>query len=264
MKNNKLSLIFIILVSGITFGFSSANASFGHSLWDQVMKKQSSQESFDFMEVKNEYALLNEYLESFKQVSLDDVYSWSREDQIAFWINGFNALIVKAVVDHDLEVVPRISDENFPTDILLSIKGNQYSPLQIRDEILRAQYRDERTYLALFDGAINSPRIRPEAYVGDQLDFQLNDEIKFFLNDQIKNKINLGKKKLILSYVFKDFADDFILNYGRYSGKRRNISIAEMAVLSFIADYSSEEIVEYLRDLKFKIKYSERDGRVRL
>ncbi len=206
--------------------------------------------SVDLEGIKKEQTLLNRYLDLYQSVSWNEVISMPREDQIAFWINAYNASLLKYFSEHGTAESAKIED------LMLRLKDTDFSLKDIKDDMLRRRYRDERIHFVLWEGIQNGPQLRNEPYNGKNLDVQMDQQIRLFLQDDSRNRIKPGDKYVILSYIFKENADDFLLNYGAYNGKsNKKFSLSQMAVLSFIAQHSSEEAVHYLTAAKYKIKY---------
>lgn len=225
---------FLLLAFFLFFNLTSIAFAFDYSQLNILLKKYSQDE-------KIENAEIDQYLASYQSKTWAEIEEFSREDQLAFWINAFNALTI------------RKSDN-------LQLKDRAVSLKEIKDSILRFRFRDERIHFALLDSAANGPELRDEAYEGSRLDIQLDDQIRKFLSDKSRNVIELKGKKVVLSYVFKEYADDFMLNYGTTYSTHKKFTISQMAVLSFIAQHSSPEIVKYLEEGKYKIQYLPREN----
>ncbi|MBI4971624.1 MAG: DUF547 domain-containing protein [Candidatus Omnitrophica bacterium] len=230
MMRKAVSFLFFLL---LTLGFATTVFAFDYLPFNSVLKKYCENQKVDAPE-------LQQFLASYRFVSSQQVSEWSREEQLAFWINAFNALsLLKA-------------DK-------LKLGDRSYQLNEIKGVILRRQFRDERIYFALIDFDKNAPSIRKEAYEGSRLDQQLDDQIRKFLSDKSKNLIEPKSKKVVLSYIFKEYADDFLLNYGSFESRHKKFTVAQMAVLSFIAQHSSPDTVKYLEAAKYKIQYFPRE-----
>ncbi len=229
------------------------------AVYDQLLKKVTGNKQIDADALNQGRHILDVYLDSYKQVDWLSLSSHPREEQISFWINGYNAVMLKVLSETSADKLPSIDDPAFPNQYKLELKDKIFTLKELRDDILRRHYRDERIHFAILDGARNGPRLRPEAYTGAHLDVQLDEAIRGFIADQAKNRINPREKKLYLSYLFKDFGDDFLLNYASPENSHKKFTLSQLAVLSFIAQHSPEEVVKYLGDAKYKINYLPRD-----
>jgi len=227
------TILTLFLSFFLLFCFSLPAFAFDYSQLNTVLKQYAQDENIETSE-------LDQFLSSYQLKTWGEIEELSREEQLAFWINAFNALTIR-------------KSEN------LQLKDRVVSLKEIKDTILRFRFRDERIHFALLDIAKNGPELREEAYEGSKIDVQLDDQIRKFLSDKSRNIIEPKSKKIILSYVFKEYGDDFLLNYGSYYSTHKKFTIPEMAVLSFIAQHSPPEIVTYLEEGKYKIQYLPRE-----
>src|SRR5262245_9521866 len=120
---------------------------------------------------------LDGYLNQLAAASLDRL---SKEDRIAFWLNAYNALVLKTVVDH--YPIPRRTTD-YPERSIRQIPGafertqhrlaGRTLTLDQIEQTVLPEFQDPRLYLALGRGAVGSGRLRSEAYSGAELDKQL-------------------------------------------------------------------------------------------
>src|SRR3954469_19456489 len=124
-----------------------------------------------------ERARLDSYVNSLAAVNLDGL---RREDQIALWLNAYNAIVLQTVVEH-YPIVQRTRD--YPARSIRQIPG-AFERLQHRvagktvtldqiEQTILPPFNEARVFLALGRGAVGSPRLRSEAYSGGDLERQL-------------------------------------------------------------------------------------------
>lgn len=130
------------------------------------------------------------------------------KEQLAFWINAYNATVVAGVL-HGYSAENALKRVFFFKSHNRRIAGVDRSPDDIEHGIIRRQFRDPRIHFALVCAATSCPRLRREAYVGERLDDQLDDQGRRFLNDRTRNRIDVGSGQVVLSPIFKWFAEDF-------------------------------------------------------
>lgn len=150
----------------------------------------------------------------------------SRSDQMAFWINAYNAGTLKLVVDHyPVGSIKQITPVRLPGRSLyvprlnspwmypvLHVGGRDLSLHHIEHRILRRAFRDPRLHFALVCAARSCPNLRREAYRGAALDDQLTDQGRQFLGDVRKNYADCDT--LYLSAIFLWFRRDFTRSTG--------------------------------------------------
>ena len=133
--------------------------------------------------------------------------------RIAFWMNAYNLLAIKAVVDH--YPVRSIRDGgNLVWPIwkrkVGTVAGRHYALDEIEHDILRARFHEPRVHMALVCASLSCPDLRREPYATDRLDAQLNDAARQFLANPTKG-LQAGPegRTARVSSIFKWFADDF-------------------------------------------------------
>jgi len=241
-----------------------AVAPFDHSPWDQFLKKfVNDKGKVNYAAAQKDPSLLDAYLQKIKEIPAGELEGWLREERMALWINAFNAGVVRLVLKHYpaktvMEIPGFWEEQAIEVGTQSKEKGgkaNLFSLGQIEDNILRQSFRDEKILFALSKGARGSPRLRPEAYNGPQLEGQLYLATREFVNREDQNQIDPVKKKVVLSRIFKWHAADFLFNWGDFPEPPK-WRPEEMAVLSFFAHYLEDpKKVEFLKEGEYKVKY---------
>jgi hypothetical protein len=136
----------------------------------------------------------------------------SRKEQLAYWINLYNALVVRVVLDHyPIGSVRDIDDGAGPWHReLVEIDGVALSLHDIEHHILRPIWDDQRILYALSCGAVGCPDLRPKPYRGATVDQQLTRAAMAYVNDP--RCILIESQRLIVSSLFRwhrrEFEDD--------------------------------------------------------
>jgi len=60
--------------------------------------------------------------------------------------------------------------------------------------------------------SIGCPALRPEPYVAECLDGQLDDPQRRCLTDQSRNRFNAARGELAVSSIFKWYGEEFVTN----------------------------------------------------
>ena len=110
------------------------------------------------------------------------VESAPRNEQIAFWLNAYNALVLQTVIDHypipcAHANIRRAASVRFRAPSSGCRIGSPARTLtldQIEQTVLPG-FKDPRLFLALGRGAVGSGRLRSEAYTGAELERQLTE-----------------------------------------------------------------------------------------
>lgn len=157
-----------------------------------------------------------------------DVSSLQGDEVKAFWINAYNVLAVKMVLDH--YPVNSIKDVgSFFKPVwdrpVIRLRGRPYSLGEIEHKILRPM-GDPRIHFAIVCASLSCPDIRPEAFDPARLDEQLDDQAQRFLSNRSKG-LQIKGDTIYISAIFKWFEDDFTDKQG---------------VIAFIEKYAPENM----------------------
>ncbi len=182
-----------------------------HGSWDEILKEYVDEDgrvAYQRLKARDE-AKLREYL---KTLANADLSGSNERDELAFWINAYNAGIVAAVLaGHSPEST--LSRAQLFRWYSFRVAGESRTPDEVENAILRKRFREPRIHFALVCGATSCPRLRREAYRGEVLDQQLDAEARRFINDPERNQIDLDKD-IALSSIFDWFASDFSAGAG--------------------------------------------------
>ncbi len=123
--------------------------------------------------LKSDRSKLDAYVASLADV---DVSARPRDAQIAFWMNAYNALVLRTVVDHYPIAVrtkeyPARSIRQIPGafERLTHRVGGSMLTLDQIEQTMLAAFHDPRLYFAIGRGAVDGGRLRSEAFVADKL-----------------------------------------------------------------------------------------------
>ena len=184
-----------------------------HSIWDSLVQKHVSEEGWvDYPGFIADSNMLNQYLDLLSSAHPNDK-NWSPDEQLAYWINAYNAFTVKLIVDHYpvksiKDIKNGIPFVNTVWDIkFINIEGYEYDLNNIEHGIIRAHFDEPRIHFAVNCASISCPPLLNHAYTPEKLDQQLTDQAKRFLADQSRNKVSEGKVSAIFNWFKGDFKD---------------------------------------------------------
>lgn len=194
---------------------------------------------------------------------------WTDKDKMAFWINAYNALALRAVIDHYPVKSSSVISSAYPKDsirqipgvwdkVTFPVMGKPMGLDDIEQGALRKQSGDPRIQFALVCAALGAPKLRTEPYTGEKLDEQFADQMRSFVGTHAKFHVNQDRGLVHVSPILKWFGEDFIPAYGT-SMKFTGHEAAERAVLNCLSRYLSEQDQQYLDEDLYQIKYLEYD-----
>jgi hypothetical protein len=240
-----------------------------HAPFDKILDLYVRDGYVYYQALQKDRGALDRYIASL-DIPRDRIDGWAPKDQQAFWVNAYNALVLRTVID-GYPIKARSKD--YPPKSVRQIPG-AFEQIKHRvggasmtlDEIEKdviAKFGDARLLLALGRGAIGSGRLRSEVYQGRTLDDQLALVVKecatrvnFARVDRDKNVLEVSPLISWREDVFvKSFADEGQKMWG-------NRSPIERAVAAMIYPHLFFTEREFLAANTFEMKYGPFDWRL--
>ncbi len=211
--------ITIMVFAGSTIGSRAASPE--NAAYARVLERFVTGDAHvRYAALKAEPADLDAYLESLASVDAADLEALPEKERIAFWINSYNAITLKTIVDGYPIQGRGLSALRYPsssirqisgawTDRSWVVAGNKVSLDDIENQTLRKHFREPRVHMALVCAALGCPPLRAEPYAGARLDEQLDDQARRYLASPFGMKLEPERHRITVSAIFKWFAGDF-------------------------------------------------------
>jgi hypothetical protein len=184
-----------------------------HEQWDILVKKHVRPDGLvDYKGFVRDSADLNRYLRALETAHPNDK-NWTRQEQMAYWINAYNAYTVQLIVRNYpvgsiKDIKKGVAFVNSVWDIkFIKIQGFTYDLNNIEHNILRPVFKDARVHAAVNCASYSCPKLLNEAYTAARLEEQLETGMRNFVNDPLRNRITAEKAEI--SEIFKWFKGDF-------------------------------------------------------
>lgn len=215
MKTVKMVLLFLVLTSScISQPESTVAEDPSHQLWDELLAEHVTDEGLaDYKGFIQDKQRLNEYLELLSQ-NAPNPELWSRSEQLAYWINAYNAFTVKLIIDnYPVESIKDLHPVNLPFvssvwhKKFFRIGGEKMSLDHIEHSVLRKEFNEPRIHFAINCASMSCPVLLDEAYIPEKIEEQLQRQAVSFINDPERNQID--KNEVKLSKIFSWFKGDF-------------------------------------------------------
>lgn len=230
MPFRQLTRLLLPPVLAIAMPITATAQSFNHSAFDALLRAHVVDGMVDY----HAFTKASEFEEYLQSLAAFDPRSLPRDEQLAFWINAYNAYTIKLIVKHEERASIRNINKSIgfikgygPWNEKLAVIGDSVYGLDfIEQKIIRPEFHEPRIHFALVCAAIGCPPLRSEAYTGAGLAEQLEDQARtFLLQSPAKNRVDAVAGAVFLSQIFKfrDYEKDF-------GGSRA-------AVARFIASY---------------------------
>jgi uncharacterized membrane protein YdjX (TVP38/TMEM64 family) len=134
-------------------------------------------------------------------------------ERLAFWINAYNLLALKAVADR-YPLASLRDGGNLLRPIwkrpIGRAAGRERTLDEIEHDILRRDFREPRMHFAIVCASLSCPDLRREPYAAARLEAQLSDATRAFLGNPGKG-VQAGPdgRTARVSSIFRWFAEDF-------------------------------------------------------
>ncbi len=143
-----------------------------------------------------------------------EVSAFNRDQQLAYWINLYNAVTLQVVVRHfpvatirDIDISPGwFADGPWDAEVV-TVEGEPLTLNDIEHRILRPIWRDPRVHYAVNCASLGCPNLAREAYRGDDIDRRLDAAARAYINDP--RGVNLSGGKVVVSKIYDWFLEDF-------------------------------------------------------
>ena len=202
---------------------SSSSGPFDYSPWDRVLKRFVTDTGrVDYAALKADPADLDRFVEQIAARSpITDPQAFpTRDSQLAYWINAYNALVMKGVIDawpvksvRDIGTLPY----SFFWRKKFVVGGRKYTLNHIEGEFLRKQLAEPRIHFALVCAANSCPRLQREAYMPENTERLLEEAARFFNNEPRHISIDAANSRVTVARIYTFYRKDFV-DYARRKG----------------------------------------------
>lgn len=241
-----------------------------HRPFDQMLDLYVRDGFVYYNAVRGTRATLDRYVESLNGAAAIEHSRGSREQQQALWINAYNALVLRTVIDHfpirgRSKEYPAASIRQIPgafDRLTHRVAGRTLTLDAIETEIL-VPLGDARALLALGRGAVGGGRLLSEAYDAAKLEAQLSRVAAESMRRQEIAHVDQVANQLSVSPIFSWREAAFVASFGGTAGdvfKQR--SPLERAVLALIEPHLVGSEVEFLEKNTFRMVFHDFDWRL--
>ena len=236
MKTLLITLLITLGLKNSEINFQQAqNQDKGmHASWNVLLQQYVDVDgNVDYRSWKKSQTDLDKYIQLLEKTP--PASYWDKNDSLAYFINAYNAVTVKLILDnYPLKSIRDIKDPWGSKS--LNLPNNSLTLNDIEHKVLR-KMDDPRIHFAINCASASCPQLSNEAFRASKVQKQLDEATALFINDKSKNQIS--EKNIGLSKIFLWFSKDF-------GSKKERIS--------FIQKYSQKPLKD-----KAKIKYQEYD-----
>lgn len=219
-----------------------------HAAFTAILSERMKDGRVDYAALNKNPAKLNAYLDTLAAVPEFAYKQWSKDQQMAFLINLYNAATLKLIADNypveSIKDIGNIVNGPWKQDVV-RLWGEKVTLDHVEHDLLRPKFNDPRVHFAVNCASIGCPNLRNEAFRAADLENQLEDQTQKFLRDNTRNRLDAESKTLHISPIFKWFEEDFIKESG--------------SVEKFVAPYFNEKERAVIQSGGVNIKHTDYD-----
>lgn len=215
-----------------------ARGSFDHEYqaYGRVLAAHVQGARVDYRALAANRASLDKVVSGFGVPDARTIASWSRPQQLVYWINAYNAFTLKAVIDHypikrrRFSLHPDRSIRQIPgvwNRLTWQAAGQAMTLDHIEHQIIRPRFDEPRIHFAIICASVSCPPIADVPYRAATLDAQLDRAARAYLASP--QGLEVHGYGLRVSMLFRWYGDEFVAAYsgtaaGRGSDRDRAIA----------------------------------------
>ena len=216
--------------------------SIDHSLWSHLTGRfvSESKDGINRVAYSKFKAADKEQLQSYiSALSKTPISQYNRNQQLAYWINLYNAVTVKVILDnYPVKSIREIRSGFFtsgPWDKdLVTVEDVALTLNDIEHRILRPIWRDARIHYAVNCASIGCPNLQTIAFTSSNAESLLDKAAADYINHP--RAVRMKNGKLTVSSIFNWYKVDF--------------DSTDTGVIDHIREYAKPALFSQLKDIK--------------
>ena len=239
-----------------------------HAPFDRILDTYVRDGFVYYLALQKERAGLDRYISSL-DLPRAQIDGWPKAEQEAFWVNAYNALVLRTVIDN---YPIKGKSEDFPAKSIRQIPG-AFEQVQHRvagglltldgiEKDVIARFGDARLLLALGRGSIGSGRLRSEAYQGAALERQLAAVVKECASRVTCVRIDRDNGVVEVTPLVSWRDELFVQSFAAAGQMWANRSPIERAVAAMVYPHLFPGEREFLALNAFQMKFGQFDWRL--
>jgi hypothetical protein len=264
---SRVLVVVLILAAGVSGAPVLRAQSDPHATLDRILDVYVRDGMVYYAALRTERAGLDRYVASLEQAAW--VADAPDADRRAFWINAYNALVLRTVIN----AYPIAGKgQGYPAASIGQIPGafdktrhrvaGQVLTLDEMEKTVIAGFGDARMLIALGRGTLGSGRLRSEAYTGARLNEQLDQAVEEFVKraDVFRIDRSLGVVEVTPLFSWREAA--FVQAYTAGGDKWDKRSPLERALMVMTFPHRLPTEREFLALNTFQMKFGAYDWRL--
>lgn len=241
-----------------------------HKPFDEILDLYVRDGLVYYYALRQERAKFDRYVQAIGEVGADTVARWPQPRQLAYWINAYNAFVLRSVIDG---YPIRGKSPDYPANSIRQIPGaferrtfragGRQLTLDALERDVIGGFDDPRALLALGRGAMGGSRLKSEAFTADRLDQQLTTMTSELVTRRVLVQVDAGNNRLSVNPMFSWREALFTRTLAnRAPAIYATRSPLERSVLALIEPMIVPNEAEFLRRNEFVMVFHEFDWRL--
>ena len=241
-----------------------------HKPFDEILDLYVRDGLVYYYALKVERSKFDRYVQAVSDVSADMLAKWPQPRRLAYWINAYNAFVLRTVIDgypirgkapdypaNSIRQIPGAFERH-----IFRVGGRQLTLDAIERDVIGA-FDDPRALLALSRGAVGGSRLKSEAFTSERLDQQLTTMTSELVTRRVLVQVDAGNNRLSVNPMFSWREALFTRTLAsRAPAVYASRSPLERAVLALIEPLIVPNEAEFLRTNEFSMVFHEFDWRL--
>ena len=232
-----------------------------HRSFDEILDANVRDGLVYYRALKTTRGRLDRYVASLNVPAA--VYDgWSKPQQMAFWVDAYNAFVLETVIDHypihgTAQGAPSTSIRQIPGafDRTTWRAAGRSVTLDAIEKTILPEFQEPRLYLALGRGAIGSGRLRSEAYTADRLEKQLAGIQAEFVTNREMLQIDRANQAMTVTPIVSWHDREFIAAFDKGDAAFAARSPIERAIIAFITPSLLPLEKEFVQQNRFTVTF---------
>ena len=182
---------------------------FDYSGWDGLLRDHVRDGAVDYPAISRD-GRFGDFVDALRRSRF--TRETTREQRLTFLINGYNALVISAVLKGGSPASLGGRYEFF-WRTRHGIAGEAITLYDLENARIRS-YDEPRIHFALVCASRSCPKLRSGAYWPELLDQQLLEATEDFANDPTRNRYDVGARTASVSRIFDWYEEDFTAAHG--------------------------------------------------
>lgn len=182
-----------------------------HAPFSAILARVVSAETgmVDYTTLRKLDGELRAYLEELRSIHPKTLPT--KGAQLAYFLNLYNALVLKGVIDHwpVKSVLHDFKDNAFFKKFTHETALGSITLNHLEHEVIRKRYKDPRVHFALNCASKGCPPLQRAAFSVEGLNAELDQVAGKFVNDRHQTRLDFKKGRASISALFEWYAEDF-------------------------------------------------------